>query len=127
MYSWHCSQMPFIRVPSCPRLPPEGLFGYNSRMILTEIQQYIEARTHGEVLYPCYESYCLSKIPSTVLALLGIPQPDHALLKLVQDIVAPHRHPSKVVAILIDGFGWHQWLQYAEHYDFFNRVTTRGV
>jgi Type I phosphodiesterase / nucleotide pyrophosphatase len=96
-------------------------------MILTEIQQYIEARTHGEVLYPCYESYCLSKIPSTVLALLGIPQPDHALLKLVQDIVAPHRHPSKVVVILIDGFGWHQWLQYAEHHDFFNRVTACGV
>jgi hypothetical protein len=29
--------------------------------------------------------------------------------------------------LLIDGFGWRQWLQYAERYDFFNRVTARGV
>ena len=96
-------------------------------MILAEIQRYIEDRTRGEMLYPCYESYCLCKLPSAVLALLGVPQPEHALLKLVQDIVAPRRHASKVVVILIDGFGWQQWLQYAGRYDFFNRVTARGV
>ena len=96
-------------------------------MILAEIQEYIEARTQGEVLYPCYESYCLSKVPSTVAGLLGIPQPDHALVTLVRNTVAPTQHPLKVVVLLIDGFGWHQWLQYAEQYDFFNRVTTRGV
>src|SRR5919109_3168605 len=127
MYSWHCSQTPFIRVPSRPTLPPEGSFGYNSPMILAEIQRYIEGRTQGEMLHPCYESYCLAKLPSAVLALLGVPQPDHALLKLVQDVVAPRRHVSKVVDILIDGFGWQQWLQYAGRYDFFNRVTARGV
>jgi predicted AlkP superfamily pyrophosphatase or phosphodiesterase len=96
-------------------------------MILAEIQQYIEDRTHGEVLYPCYESYCLSKVPSTVLALLGIPQADHVLCKIVQDTAAHHQYPPKVVLLLIDGFGWHQWLQYAERHDFFNRVTARGV
>ena len=96
-------------------------------MILAEIQQNIEAHTDGEVLYPCYESYCLSKVPAVVLGLLGIPQPDQALLKVVQDTVAHRRHPQKVVVLLIDGFGWHQWLQYSERYDFFNRVTTCGV
>ena len=96
-------------------------------MILAEIQQYIEDRTHGEVLYPCYESYCLSKVPSAVLALLGIPQPDHVLFEMMQDTVAHRQSPPKVVLLLIDGFGWHQWLQYAERYDFFNRVTSRGI
>jgi hypothetical protein len=96
-------------------------------MILAEIQQYIEDRTHGEVLYPCYESYSLSKVPSAVLALLGIPQPDHALFKMMQDNVAHRQSLPKVVLLLIDGFGWHQWLQYAERYDFFNRVTSRGI
>src|SRR5918996_3645943 len=105
MYSWHCSQMPFIRAPSCPRLPHEGPFDYNSPMILAEIQQYIEDRTHGEVLYPCYESYCLSKFPSAVLALLGIPQPDHVLFEMMQDTVAHRQSPPKVVLLLIDGFG----------------------
>jgi Type I phosphodiesterase / nucleotide pyrophosphatase len=96
-------------------------------MILAEIQQHIEDHTHGDVVYPCYESYCLSKLPSAVLALLGIPQPDHALFTLVQDTMAHRQFPRKVVLILIDGFGWHQWLRYAERYDFFNRVTSRGI
>jgi predicted AlkP superfamily pyrophosphatase or phosphodiesterase len=96
-------------------------------MILAEIQRYIEDRVQGDVLYPCYESYCLAKLPSVVLALLGIPQPEHALLKIVQDAVADHHPPTKVVLLLIDGFGWHQWVRYAERYAFFNRVTARGV
>jgi predicted AlkP superfamily pyrophosphatase or phosphodiesterase len=96
-------------------------------MILTEIQHSLEQRRHGDALYPCYESYCLSKIPSAVLALLGISQPDHALLQMVQDALGDRRRPPKVVLLLIDGFGWHQWVPYAERYDFFNRVTTRGV
>jgi hypothetical protein len=96
-------------------------------MILAEIQQYIEDHTHGEVLPPCYESYCLAKIPSAVLAMLGIPQPDHALLGILQQAAAHRPFPPKVVLLLIDGFGWHQWRQYAERYDFFNRVTARGV
>ena len=95
-------------------------------MILAEIQQYIEDRTYGEVLYPRYESYCLSKVPAVVLGLLGILQPDHTLLKIVQQTVAHRPYPLKVVVLLIDGFGWHQWLQYAERYDFFNRVTVRA-
>jgi predicted AlkP superfamily pyrophosphatase or phosphodiesterase len=100
-------------------------------MILTEIQQHIEdrtARAHGgEVIYPRYESYCLSKIPTLVLALLRIPQPDHPLLPIVQNTWADRQPPLKVVLLLIDGFGWHQWLRYAERYDVFNHITTRGV
>jgi hypothetical protein len=63
-------------------------------MILTEIQHNIEGRAQGDLLYPCYESYCLSKLPSVVLALLGIPQPDHVLLKMVQDFLGDRRPPS---------------------------------
>jgi hypothetical protein len=96
-------------------------------MILAEIQRFIEDRTHGEVLYPCYESYCIAKIPSLVLTLLGIPHPDQPLLKIVQEVLAQRRYPSKVVLLVIDGFGWHQWLRYAERYEFFHRVTTFGA
>jgi hypothetical protein len=96
-------------------------------MILAEIRRYIEGRTHEETIHPCYESYCLSQLPSMVLGLLGVPQPDHPLLKVVQNVSVHRRVPPKIVVLLIDGFGWHQWLRYAEHYDFFNRVTERGV
>jgi predicted AlkP superfamily pyrophosphatase or phosphodiesterase len=119
--------MPLIRAPSHPTLPLEGAFGYNNVMILAEIQQYIEDRRQGEVIYPCYESYCLSKVPALVLALLGIPQPDHPFLRVVQDTQPNRGHPLKVVLLVIDGFGWHQWLQYAKRYDFFQRLTVRGV
>src|SRR5215813_172969 len=96
-------------------------------MILAEVQQYIEGRIHGQEIYSCYESYCLSKIPATVLALLGIPQPNPVLATIIQGTVLHRQSPPKVVVLLIDGFGWHQWLEYAPHYDFFNRVTARGV
>ncbi len=108
-------------------LPDKGPFGYNRLMILTEIERYIEDRRRGEVLYPCYESYCISEVPSLVLALLGIPQPDQPLLKVVWEALPERRYPPKVVLLVIDGFGWHQWLQYAERYDFFHRVTTHGA
>jgi predicted AlkP superfamily pyrophosphatase or phosphodiesterase len=99
-------------------------------MILANIVRYIEEgtqRAHGEVIYPCYESYCLSKVPSVALALLGIPQADHALLRVAREALAGHRHSPKVVLLLIDGFGWHQWLRYAERYDVFSRLTARGT
>jgi hypothetical protein len=96
-------------------------------MILAEIQQYIEDRTHGEVLYPCYESYGIAKIPSLVLTVLGLPHPDQPLLKVAQGALAQRRGPPKVVLLVIDGFGWHQWSRYAERYDFFLRVMTRGT
>jgi predicted AlkP superfamily pyrophosphatase or phosphodiesterase len=96
-------------------------------MILTEIQRYLEDRTHGDIIYPCYESYCLSKVPSAVLGLLGMPQPDHALVKIVHNALGKRQSPPKVVLLLIDGFGWQHWLRYAEGYDFFTRLTGRGV
>jgi len=96
-------------------------------MIVAEVQQYIEDRTHGEMIYPCYESYCLAKLPSVVLALLGLPQPDHALRQLVYNALGDHRPPGKVIVLLIDGFGWHHWLRYAERYEVINRLTSRGT
>ena len=96
-------------------------------MIVAEVQRYIEQRIQGEVVWPCYESFNLSKIPSTVLSLLGVAQPDHALSQLVRGALDNRRRPSKVVLLLIDGFGWHHWLRYAARYDAFNRLTERGA
>jgi predicted AlkP superfamily pyrophosphatase or phosphodiesterase len=96
-------------------------------MILPEVQQDIEGRICGEVIHPCYGSYCLSKLPSAVLALLGVPQAAHPLASLLQRLAAQQRPPRKVIVLLIDGFGWRQWQRYAERYDFFARLTERGA
>jgi len=96
-------------------------------MILTEVQQNIERRICGEVVRPCYASYCLSRLPSAILGLLGVPQPEHPLRNILRQAAANQRSPRKVVLLLIDGFGWRQWLRVAEHYAFFGRLTERGV
>jgi predicted AlkP superfamily pyrophosphatase or phosphodiesterase len=96
-------------------------------MIVAEIQRYIEDRTRGEVIDPCYQSYCLSQLPSVVCALLGMPQVDHPLLNVVRSTMTSGWSPAKVVLLLIDGFGWHQWMRYAETYEFFDRITARGA
>jgi predicted AlkP superfamily pyrophosphatase or phosphodiesterase len=96
-------------------------------MIVTEVQRYIEARVQGDTLYPCYESYSLAKIPSAVLALLGVPQPEQALLQIVRTALDGHPPASKVVLLLIDGFGWQHWLRYAGHYEVLQRLTRRGA
>jgi predicted AlkP superfamily pyrophosphatase or phosphodiesterase len=96
-------------------------------MIVAEVQRYIEDRTQGDMIRPCYESFCLAKIPSTVLALLGVAQSDHALLQMVRAAMGNHQQPTKIILLLIDGFGWHHWLRYAERYDVFNRLTERGA
>jgi predicted AlkP superfamily pyrophosphatase or phosphodiesterase len=96
-------------------------------MILAEVQQDIEGRIQGQEIYPCYASYCLSQVPAAVLELLGTPQPAQVLGKILQETVLHRQQPGKIILLLIDGFGWHQWLQYATQYDFFNRMTARGV
>ena len=96
-------------------------------MILTEVQQDIEGRICGDVIHPCYASYCLSKLPSAILALLGVPQPEHPLAHILRQAAAQQGSPRKVILLVIDGFGWHQWRRHAEHYDFFARLTERGT
>jgi predicted AlkP superfamily pyrophosphatase or phosphodiesterase len=96
-------------------------------MIVAEVQRYIEERTQKDVIYPCYESFCLARLPSVVLSLLGIPQPDHVLLQMVREALGDGPCPPKVILLLIDGFGWQHWLQYAERYDVFSRLTSRGT
>jgi hypothetical protein len=96
-------------------------------MIVAEVQQYIEGRIRADVIYPCYESFSLAKVPSTILALLGVSQPDHALLQAVRTALDNRPPPAKIVLLLIDGFGWLHWLQYAERYEVLRRLTARGT
>jgi predicted AlkP superfamily pyrophosphatase or phosphodiesterase len=96
-------------------------------MILSEVQQDIERRISGEVIHPCYASYCLAKLPSAVLALLGVPQPEHPLASVLQQAMSGQRAPRKVIVLVIDGFGWRQWQRDAAHYAFFARLTDRGA
>lgn len=95
-------------------------------MVLEEIEKQIKEKRRGEFLYPRYESYCFSNIPSAVLYLLGLRKESPLSTVLNKADISPI-NSKKVVLFLIDGFGYEQWLKYADKYEFLKRCTERGV
>lgn len=95
-------------------------------MILEEIQKQIEGQRRGEFIYPRYESYCFSNIPSAVLYLLGL-QMISPLSGILDKASITPTNSKKVVLFLIDGFGYKQWLKYANKYEFLKQFTEKGV
>jgi len=95
-------------------------------MILEEIKKQIEKRQQREFIYPCYENYCFSNIPSAVLYLFGL-QKNSPLSGILDKAEITPANSKKVVLFLIDGFGYKQWLEYADKYVFLKRFTKKGV
>ena len=95
-------------------------------MIFDKIQKQIEERKRGEFIYPCYESYCFSNIPSAVLYLLGL-RKTSPLSGILDKANITQANSKKVVLFLIDGFGYKQWLEYANKYKFLKRFTKKGI
>jgi hypothetical protein len=73
---------------------------------------------------PCYESYCFSNLPATLLFLLT----GQGQSALPLDVFGklPTRY-NKVVLFFLDGFGWRFFERYAEKYRFLKTIMTRGV
>src|SRR3990167_885256 len=95
-------------------------------MIFEEIQKQLEAEQRGESIHPRYESYCFSNIPSAVLYLLGLRKTCPLSPILDKANVTP-TNSKKVILLLIDGFGYKQWLKYADKYEFLKQFTEKGV
>lgn len=95
-------------------------------MILEEIKKQIEKRQQGEFIYPRYENYCFSNIPSAILYLFGL-QKNSPLSGILDKAEVTPVNSKKVVLFLIDGFGYKQWLKYADKYEFLKRFTKRGI
>lgn len=72
-------------------------------------------------LKPQYETYCFSKIPSTLLHLLG-----HGECGLPAGCIQGGPY-ERVIFILIDGFGWKFLEQYKEKYRFLKKFVDRGI
>jgi len=95
-------------------------------MILEEIKKQIEKQKQGEFIYPCYESYCFSNIPSAVLYLFGL-QKNSPLSKILDKAEITPVNSKKVVFFLVDSFGYKQWLEYEDRYEFLKQFTKKGV
>ncbi len=73
---------------------------------------------------PCYESYCFSNLPATILFLLtGLGKS-----ALPSDVFGNlPTHYKKVVLLFLDGFGWRFFERYAEKYRLLRTITSQGV
>lgn len=94
-------------------------------MIINDHLQDIESRLgDDQFLWPDYARYSFAQIPALVELLLGTKQGEHPFADTVLKRVNPQ--PQNVVLLLIDGFGYQQWLKYGEQYPFLSRLLAKG-
>lgn len=89
-------------------------------------KEIIKSKKKGEFIYPFYEKYCFSNIPSTIMKLFGIKSKRPVLpSKLYKDKIGI-KDSEKIILLLIDGFGYTQWLKYFRKYKFLDNFTKNG-
>ncbi len=74
-----------------------------------------------DFLYPNYKDNCISNIPGTILEFLNVGTP---FPKLPIKINA--EEASKVVLIVLDGFGYNQFIHYTNRNKFLKNLAERG-
>lgn len=96
-------------------------------MILDGALDFIDKeKGEGDFVYPFYEKYCFSNIPSTILNFFGIKTQRTTLPSELTSHIDVEG-VDKVVLLIVDGFGFNQWLQYYRQHDFLAKLTQRGV
>jgi hypothetical protein len=97
-------------------------------VIFDGVMELIEKeKTVGDFIYPFYEGYCFSNIPSTILNFFGIKTERTLLPSKLFDERGEIEGTGKVILIIIDGFGYDQWLRYHKQHEFLAKLTHRGV
>jgi predicted AlkP superfamily pyrophosphatase or phosphodiesterase len=98
------------------------------KLILHGILKLIEnEKKEGDFVYPFYEQYCFSNIPSTILNFFDIKTQKTSLLSKIINNTTDVEETNKLVLIIIDGFGFNQWIRYYKQHEFFSKITQRGV
>jgi hypothetical protein len=95
-------------------------------MILQDIHTQIEKNQHNGNIFPLYSDYCFSNIPLTIEYLFGL-RPNSPLADILDKAGVEPGKPHKIVLLLIDGFGYQQWLKYSARYEFLRRITRNGL
>ena len=99
-----------------------------SYVIFDGIVELIEKeKREGDFIYPFYEELCFSNIPSTILKFFGIKTERTTLPSKLYDKKIEMDGNDKLVFIIIDGFGFNQWLHYHKQHEFLAKLTKRGV
>jgi hypothetical protein len=94
-------------------------------MLVQQVES-IKKKTKTSFIYPQYNNNCISKIPSTILHLFGVEnEKTKSFPKNPIKIGSPEKI-NKVVLIVIDGFGFNQFLNHHKENRFLTNLTNRG-
>jgi hypothetical protein len=95
-------------------------------LMLVQQVESIKKKTNTTFIYPQYNKNCISEIPNTILHLFKAENKkansplENALNIAISDKI------NKVVLLVIDGFGFNQFLNYYEENHFLTNLTNKG-
>jgi hypothetical protein len=89
------------------------------------VQQFesVKEKTKGNFVYPQYDQSCISEIPNTILKLLKVA---NRKTKLPFENITKQDGINKVVLLVIDGFGFKQFLNHLKDNRFLINLTNQG-
>jgi len=97
-------------------------------MIFDELKNIIEEENKvGNFIYPSYKKYCFSNIPSTILKFLDVKTKGSALSPKIYKNKVEYEDSNKIILLLIDGYGYNQWLKCYKKHEFFKEISQRGA
>jgi len=97
-------------------------------MINEELKDVIEEESkEGEFIHPSYRKYCFSNIPSTILKFFNIKTGRPALPPEIFRNNVEYEDSKKIILLLIDGYGYNQWLKYHKKCRFFKEISQNGA
>ncbi len=91
--------------------------------MLVQQLESIEKKTKGHFVYPQYDQSCISEIPNTILKLLKVA---NGKTKLPFENITKQDGINKVVLLVIDGFGFKQFINHLKEDRFLINLTNQG-
>lgn len=94
-------------------------------MLVQQLQTKSQVAT--EFVYPQYDENCISQIPDTILTLFGVQKQkdEGAFDDPLLNTVLPDR-VNKIVLLVIDGFGFNQFLYCHKENPFLSKLVSKG-
>jgi predicted AlkP superfamily pyrophosphatase or phosphodiesterase len=91
-------------------------------MLVQQVES-VEKKTNGNFVYPQYDQSCISEIPNMILNLF---EARKEKTKLRSENLTWSEGINKVVLLVIDGFGFKQFIKYHKENRFLTNLTNQG-
>jgi hypothetical protein len=97
-------------------------FAQGYQMLVQQVES-IEKKINGNFVYPQYGQRCISEIPNIILNLF---EAGNEKTKFYSKTVTQPEGINKVVLLVIDGFGFNQFLKHLKENRFLTNLTNQG-